>query len=218
MPLETWTCSKCGQVHSQVPQSCCFKAPWPWYTTPEAERQRACKLTEDSCVLFDEDFLIRGCLEIHIHGRSDPFIWDVWVSLSREHFDRGRALVRDPKRIEEPTYFGWLCSRIQIYPDTLLLRTQVRTRQVGTRPHIELQPTHHPLAVEPRTGITEARVREITELAQHGWLHPEWDAKGLHGGEVCRQANQMAAGAFGFEWFAKKVVMNSLWRGCPPST
>ena len=184
MPLETWACSKCGQIHSGVPSSYCFKAPWPWYTTPEAERQRACNLTEDSCVLFNEDFLVRACLEIHIHGQSEPFVWGVWVSLSQADFERERALVRDPKRIEEPPYFGWLCSRIQVYPDTLLLKTRLHTRQVGTRPYVELEPTDHPLAVEQRAGITEARVREIHELMQHRWLHPEWDAKGLWGGAV----------------------------------
>jgi len=181
MASETWTCSTCGQIHSEVPGSYSLKAPWPWHITPESERQRACKLTDDTCVLFDEDFLIRGCLEVHIHGQNEPFIWVVWVSLSRAHFERERALFRNPKRIEEPPYFGWLCSRIQIYPDTLLLKTQVHSRQVGTRPYIELEPTDHPLAIEQRNGITEARVREIHELATHRWRHPEWDAKGLWG-------------------------------------
>src|SRR5579859_1453349 len=181
MPSVPWTCSICGQIHSELPRSYALEAPWPWNITPESERQRACKLTEDTCVLFDEDFLIRGCLETHIHGQSEPFIWGVWVSLSRAHFERERALARDPKRIEEPPYFGWLCSRIQIYPDTLLLKTQVHTRQVGTGPYIELEPTDHPLAVEQRTGITEARVREIHELVSRDWRHPKWDAKGPRG-------------------------------------
>ncbi len=181
MPSEPWACSTCGQTHSELPRSYSLKTPWPWRITPESERQRACKLTEDTCVLFDEDFFIRGCLEIHIHGQSEPFIWGVWVSLSRSHFERERSLVHDPKRIEEPPYFGWLCSRIQIYPDTLLLKTQVHTRDVGTRPYIELEPTDHPLAVEQRTGISEERVLEIHELVGRDWRHPEWSAKGPRG-------------------------------------
>lgn len=69
-----------------------------------------------------------------------------------------------------------------MYPDTLLLKTHVHTREVGTRPYIELEATEHPLAVEQRNGITGARVREIGELFEHKWLHPQWDEKGFYGG------------------------------------
>jgi hypothetical protein len=181
--LDTWVCSRCGKTHTETPHSFAFRAPWPWHTTPKTERELHCTLTKDYCILFDEDFFIRGCLEIPIVGENQPFIWGVWVSLSKEHFERERSLADDPKRIEEPPYFGWLCSRIQMYPDTLLLKTHVHTRGVGTRPYIELEPTEHPLAVEQRNGITGARVREIGELFEHKWLHPKWDEKGLNGGD-----------------------------------
>ncbi len=78
----------------------------------------------------------------------------------------------------EGPYFGWLCSRLQIYPDTLLLKTHVHPRAAGTRPYIELEPTDHPLAVEQRNGITSARVREIGELVEHKWLHRDWGRQG----------------------------------------
>jgi hypothetical protein len=180
--VDTWACSQCGQTHTSTPQSFAFHAPWPWYTTPASNRESHCCLTEDYCILFNEDFFIRGCLEVPILGESDPLIWGIWVSLSRERFERERSFSKDPKRTEEPSYFGWLCSRIQLYPDTLLLKTHVHTRKVGTRPYIELEPTDHPLAVEQRTGITRARVRKIAELLEHKWLHPRWDEKGLYGG------------------------------------
>ena len=143
----------------------------------------ACILTEDSCVLFDEDFLIRGCAEIHVHGRNEPFVWGVWVSLSREHFNRERALVRDPKRICRTTVL-WVAVLQNTDLPRYSLAKNASARQVGTRPYIEIEPTDHPLAVEQRTGITEARVREIGELMEHRWLHPEWDAKGFWGGAV----------------------------------
>jgi hypothetical protein len=102
--------------------------------------------------------------------------------LSKEHFDRERSLAKNQNRTAEIPYFGWFSSRIQVYPDTLLLKTRVHTREVGIRPSIELEPTDHPLAVEQRIGITRARVREIAELVEHKWLHPQWDKKGLYGG------------------------------------
>ena len=69
-----------------------------------------------------------------------------------------------------------------MYPDTLLLKTHVHLRGVNARPLIELEPTDHPLAVEQRNGITAARVRELGELFEHKWMHPEWDKKGFYGG------------------------------------
>lgn len=174
--MDTWTCSRCGQTHSETPRSYALNAPWPWHTTPKAERERHCTLTEDCCTLFGKDFFIRGCLEIPILDENQPFIWGVWASLSKEHFEQYR-LYPDPISEEKP-FFGWMCSRIQMYPDTLLLKTLVQRRS-GLRPCIELEPTDHPLAVEQRTGITRARVREIAELFEHKWLHPQWDEKGL---------------------------------------
>jgi hypothetical protein len=73
-----------------------------------------------------------------------------------------------PGREQEPAYFGWLSTELPTYPvSTLNLKTHVHTDQVGTRPHVVLEPTEHPLAVEQRTGITMQRVREIAEVLLH---------------------------------------------------
>ncbi|WP_329223341.1 DUF2199 domain-containing protein [Streptomyces microflavus] len=47
------------------------------------------------------------------------------------------------------------------------MKTNARTRPVGKRPLIELEPTNHPLAVEQRTGITQDRIREIAIAVLH---------------------------------------------------
>jgi hypothetical protein len=169
-----WTCRKCGATHTGTPDSYSYEAPWPWYTIPEAERDARSLLTEDYCAIDSEDFFVRGCLEVPIIGRDSPLLWCVWVSLSRENYFRERSLAEDPRRTAEQPYFGWLSSRIEIYPDTAALKTNVRTQPVGKRPLIELEPTDHPLAVEQRTGISEARLMEIAELMEHGWKHPRW--------------------------------------------
>ncbi len=84
-------------------------------------------------------------------------------------------LWEDPKRVDEPPYFGWLSSRIPLYPDTFLLKTRVHTRELGLRPRIELEPTSHLLSIEQRQGITRDRLREIASLMEHDWVHPKWD-------------------------------------------
>jgi hypothetical protein len=119
---ETWKCSRCGEVHSGIP-GYGFDAPWPWYTATEGERSSSL-LAEDHCILRGEDYFIRGCIEIPVTGENDPFIWGVWVLLSPDNFKREQNLRDDPKRTEESPYFGWLSSRIQVYPDTLLLKAE----------------------------------------------------------------------------------------------
>ena len=62
-------------------------------------------------------------------------------------------------------------SSVPCYPETLQLKTMVRTHRVGLRPLVELELTDHPLAVEQRVGITWRRVQEIAEAVLHGDRH-----------------------------------------------
>jgi hypothetical protein len=113
-------------------------------------------------------FFIRGVIEIPVTGRDEPFGWTVWVSVSGDNFARAVDAWYRPGRESEPPYFGWLSNEISVYPDpTINLKAYLRTRPVGQRPWIELEPTGHPLAVEQRNGIDEARVREIAARAMH---------------------------------------------------
>ncbi len=173
--METWICASCGESHSGVPTGYSYDAPWTWYTVPEEERERRCSLSADYCVIDDSDFFVRGCLEIPIVGRDEPFIWGVWVSLSKTNFEREKSLADSPERIKEAPYFGWLSSRIEIYPDTAALKTNVHTRVVGVRPFVELQQTEHPLSQEQQNGLSRERLVQIAELVQHGWKHPDWN-------------------------------------------
>lgn len=59
-------------------------------------------------------------------------------------------------------------SSIDIYPEMLNLKTEVRSRAITEHPLIVLEPTEHPLAIEQRDGMTMKRVREIVEHTLHG--------------------------------------------------
>jgi hypothetical protein len=64
-------------------------------------------------------------------------------------------------------HFGWLCTKIPDYPDTVFLKSMVHQREVGQRPIVELELTDHPLAVDQRCGIEQARLREIVMRLMH---------------------------------------------------
>lgn len=163
-----FVCGTCGEYHDELPMDFGADAPALYGNIPADERESRCDLTPDLCVIDEEHFFIRGCLELPVIDGDQPFVWGVWASLSKENFRRTFELWEVEGRETEPTYFGWLSTALPLYPETLHLKTHVHTRPLGQRPLIELEPTDHPLAVQQREGITMKRVREIAEALLHG--------------------------------------------------
>jgi hypothetical protein len=161
-----FTCTKCGKVHRGTP-TFGADAPLNYYAVPEPEREKRCSLGTDDCVIDEKWFYVRGCLEIAVHGAHDPFVWGVWVSLSKQSFEKWAACFGDSKRSHVGPFFGWLVAWLKPYPDTMNLKTRVHLRDDGIRPLIELEPTDHPLAVEQRQGITVERLGEIYAIMTH---------------------------------------------------
>ena len=160
-------CNKCGEYHDHLPMEFGANAPALYNNIPEAERKSRCDLTDDLCIIDENHFFIRGCLELPVIDSDEPLIWGVWCSLSEESFQRTSEIWEQEGRDSEPSFFGWHSTALPLYPDTLHLKTQVHTRTVGQRPFIELEATDHPLAIEQRDGITMDRVREIAEALLH---------------------------------------------------
>ena len=142
-------------------------APLSYYALPEAERESRCELGSDDCVIDEKYFFVRGCLEIPVHGCSDPFVWGVWASLSEENFREWVKVFGEERRSHIGPFFGWLDAGLRPYPDTMNLKTMVHLRDDGVRPYIEIEPTEHPLAAEQRNGISVDRVAEIYSIIVH---------------------------------------------------
>lgn len=164
---EGFYCGTCGKYHAELPMDFGAKKPDPYFSIPEEERYSRCYLTTDVCVIDAKEFYIRGCLELPVVDSPNTFVWGVWVSLSENSYKRVIELWDNDGREKEPPFFGWLCTRLQIYPDTALLKTHVHLRPENQRPFIELEPTDHPLAIEQREGITMARVSKIVAALLH---------------------------------------------------
>jgi hypothetical protein len=157
-------CQTCGELHQGVP-SFGWDFPSQYLDIPPDERASRCELNSEACVIDGQWHFVRGCLEIDVLNSEEVFSWGVWVSLSDASFQQ---LVRQQAPRSAGPFFGWLCTHIWVYPDTLNLKTLVHIRDQGRRPLIELEPTDHPLAVEQRSGITAQRVAEIYAQIVHG--------------------------------------------------
>lgn len=160
--ISGYTCSCCGEYHKKLPTSYGNPAPVYYYDAEPKERENRFELDEDLCIMDNEHFFIRGCLEIPIIDTEEHLIWGVWVSLSKSNFKKTKELW-DKQELLEPM-FGWLSTDLPCYPDTVNLKAMVHFRANGERPYIELEPTNHPLAVEFREGVKIERVQEIAEL------------------------------------------------------
>jgi hypothetical protein len=137
------------------------------------ERGMRCILQEDTCIIHGKRFyggkyyFIRGDLAVPVIDLPLPLIYTVWVSLSKQDFERAVALWNSPQRAEEPPYPARLATSVPNYPETHSLKARLLAPAAGARLSIELEPTEHPLAIEQRDGIDRARVQEIAELMQH---------------------------------------------------
>jgi len=162
-------CAKCGEEHDSDALAWHFAEPLPWLLASDEERNES-MLTPDQCVLVSDGkvhYFIHGLLQIPVRGRSDPFVWGVWCSLSEGSYLEISALWESQERVKIGPHFGWLCSRLPCYADSMYLKTNVHQRAVGLRPLIELEPTDHPLAVDQRQGIEYDQLQRIIEELLH---------------------------------------------------
>lgn len=162
-----FTCKSCGEIHEGVPT---FGADEPLlvHLMPASKRAGHVRLGSDDCVIDDERFLIRGCLEITVEGETNPFVWGVWVDINREDFGEWTRVFRVKKRSDIGPFPAYLGNSLPTYPDTFNLHVVAHLRDDGTRPFIEVAPSNHPLYEDQRAGISRSRLAEIYEGVLHG--------------------------------------------------
>lgn len=162
----SFRCSCCGKVHEGSP-SFAFDAPAPYLEQPEEIQQQG-KLGSDLCYYRDEDgyhYFIRVILEIPIHGVEDPFTWGVWVSLSKDSYERYVETYDEPDTSD--CYFGWFCNYLPYYQNTYTLKTDVHPQADSQRPYIVPHDCEHQLAIDFANGISIERAQEIAEMCMH---------------------------------------------------
>jgi hypothetical protein len=165
----TWTCSRCGDVHTGLPDVA-FDAPLPWEQLDDEERA-AGELDSDTCEIHSADgdfYYVRGILEIPIRDFDQTLGYGVWGSLSEANFARFVELYDDPSRVDEPPYTSWFGNRIPGFPDTFNLKAWVETRSLDLRPSIVLHgDQEHPLVAAQREGIELAQAIALIEPYLH---------------------------------------------------
>lgn len=168
-----WKCGTCDQWHTGPCLDFGVDSPYYWSEAHQkashrfsllpswSKKHNKTFLDEDYCAIEDRDFFVRGIIHLPIIGAADTFRWGVWGSLSRDNFEKLRKMDEDPKRVDLPSMFSWLSTKIPEYPDTLSLKMYAYQQEPGQRPNFELELTDHPLSQEYHHGIAPERVKEI---------------------------------------------------------
>jgi hypothetical protein len=171
-----WVCPCCGETHSGPFDIACDKPdfwPGPGEKSPNSDVMmpgdpHTNVLTEDFCILNGEHFFVRCVLRLPIVGTAgEHFGFGVWATLSKKNFETYLSVFDAGDAGDLGPWFGWFSNRLPGYPDTLNVKCRVHPQDHRQRPHIELEPTDHPLAIDQRQGITLDRLLEIYALSGH---------------------------------------------------
>jgi len=168
-----WKCGNCEEWHTGACLDFTYDSPDYWCAEYEQEGDRSGLLStrnvvrpktflnDDYCAINDNDFFIRGLIQLPIIGTSEALRWGVWGSLSRENFEIVLKMDESVGSVKMPPMFSWLSTQMPEYPDTLLLKMHAHFQGNQMRPIFELELTDHPLSQEFHKGITAERVKEI---------------------------------------------------------
>ena len=128
-------------------------------------------LSNDFCTITHEegtDYFVRAILEVPIEGVKEPFLWGVWVSLSKKSYDRYNETYDDP--VEGEGFFGWVCNKLPEYPWEHSRPADVVVQAGNQRPKVRLHrgdPEDDQLVLDQINGISIARAQEIAERLLH---------------------------------------------------
>ena len=164
-----WKCRFCGEEHDTPPLCFGADAPSLWHLLSTKELADS-QLDKSWCYInakHEQAFFVRGHIDILILGTDEAFTWSVWASLSEKKFARKMELWNSDGRENEPPYFGWLCSSIEVFPDTMYLKTSIQERAGDAVPLVTVEPTDHPLAVAQHGGVTMETVTHWLEQLLH---------------------------------------------------
>lgn len=165
----SYSCSICGQAHDDMP-ALAFDSPHNYHVLSEEDKEAIAELTDDFCVIEHEgqtDYFIRAALFQEIADSDEMLHYGVWVSLSEKSFRDYEEHFEDDEY--EATYFGYLCSQVAPYADTMSIKMNVVCSGDGHRPEViphRSEQMHLPFVRDYYEGIS----REEADRRVHAML------------------------------------------------
>src|ERR1700743_642360 len=85
-PLDGYLCNICKQFHPNLPISYGYNEPNNYIAVPVDERQHRAILGPSQCVIDQQQYFVRGLIELPIIGLPEMLLWGVWATVWKEDF------------------------------------------------------------------------------------------------------------------------------------
>jgi len=169
-------CECCGSIHRGSPS---FSLPRPEHVfdVPEGERDVRVVANDDLCIIYpangkpleETTYWIRAILDIPIHDVAEPFRWGIWISQSKEAFDRYSETFDSDQSFDGS--FGWLPVHMNYYRNAdgswPMLECHIDWGSAGKRPSVRLWECDNQLYLDQRDGISWGKAIEIASPLMH---------------------------------------------------
>jgi len=161
-------CRTCGQTHEGVPLSFAADFPDLYAGKPEPERAVRAVVSSDQCIVDEELFFIRGCLEIPIlDSGGDVFLWGLWALVKEEVFNEiSESWEEEGRETRRGPFKARLANSLSVYPETLNLKIRMAIQPAGARPLFIVE-EEHPLAAGQQHGVSRLEAVELATTLLH---------------------------------------------------
>src|SRR5215471_5214851 len=88
--FDGYVCEICGQFHAGQYISLAYDSPDPYAALKDDEKDRA-HLGTDDCVIGNDQFYLRGIIELPIVGLDESFLWGAWAGVWEKDYDEFAA-------------------------------------------------------------------------------------------------------------------------------
>ena len=162
-----YICGHCGKTHTDLP-AIAFITPYYYNILSDDDKINIATINSDFCVIEHDDqtdFFIRTTLKQKLIDSCDFLEYGIWVSLSEKNYNDYNDNFNNDNH--ETTYFGFLCSQIPEYEQTLSIKTNVNTQKGNSRPIIvpHQDQMDNKFVFDYYSGITEAEaIRRVQAM------------------------------------------------------
>jgi len=154
-------CGVCDRLHDHLPRDIGYRRPELYFSVPAAERADRVEENDDLCIIDGSIFLIRGVLYLPIPDSDEQFGWGIWVSVSEADYYGYLDAWDNDTEDATPPFVGQVASAITPYPGAAGLDVMVKLQSGGSRPTFTVISDTHPLGIDQRQGVSEAKAHDF---------------------------------------------------------
>ena len=140
-----------------------YKNPADYFKIPPNERAKRVQITEDVCVIDNNEFYIRGVLPLPIIDSNDDFRWGVWARIEKQDFMIYLKYWDGNIPEKLPALSGHLSGEIKDYPESDMLPVEIYLQSKNQRPIFKVLSAKTPLGIDQEKGITLEKVHSFVE-------------------------------------------------------